>query len=44
LRDLADIIAGPVAFIINSSIRQGVAPFQWKISRINPLAKTFPPV
>jgi hypothetical protein len=44
LRDLADIIAGPVASIINSSIRQGVVPFQWKLSRINPLAKTFPPV
>jgi hypothetical protein len=33
-----------IASIINSSIRQGVVPFQWKLSCINPLAKTFPPV
>ena len=44
LREFADIIAVPVIAIINSSICQGVVPSQWKLSRINPLAKTFPTV
>ena len=29
--------------IINSSIRQGVVPSQWKTARITPLPKSFPP-
>ena len=44
MKDLADILAPPVAAIINSSIRQGIVPPQWKESRIRPLPKTYPPV
>ena len=43
LKECADILAGPVSAIINSSIRQGVVPTQWKIARISPLPKTTPP-
>jgi hypothetical protein len=32
------------ADIINSSIRQGIVSFEWKLSYVNPLAETFPPV
>jgi len=41
---LAHYLASPVAAIINSSLRQGIVPEQWKISRITPLPKLFPPV
>ena len=43
LKEFADILAGPVCSIINSSIRQGVVPTQWKVARISPLPKTTPP-
>ena len=43
LKELADFLAAPVAAIINSSLQQGVVPDQWKISRITPVPKLFPP-
>jgi hypothetical protein len=39
LINLADVFAAPVCCIINSSIRQGVVPFQWKLSRVTPIPK-----
>jgi len=44
LRELANYLAPPVAATINSSLRQGIVPDQWKISRITPLPKLFPPL
>jgi hypothetical protein len=44
LKDLADVLAGPICFLINSSIRQGVVPRQWKVARISPVPKIYPPV
>jgi hypothetical protein len=32
LEDLADVLAGPICSLINSSIRQGVVPRQWKVA------------
>ena len=42
LIQLADVFAAPVCCIINSSIRQGVVPSQWKISHITPIPKCIP--
>jgi len=39
---LADVLAAPVCSIINSSIRQGVVPGQWKCSRVVPIPKCSP--
>jgi hypothetical protein len=44
LVDLADILAAPICSIINSSIRQGIVPTQWKIARAVPIPKVFPPL
>ena len=44
LRKLADVIAGPICALINSSIRQGTVPEQWKFSRITPIPKCVPAV
>jgi hypothetical protein len=44
LKDLADVLAGPIYSLINSSIRQGVVPRQWKVARISPVPKIYPPV
>jgi len=40
---MAYYLAAPLAGIINSSLRQGIVPDQWKISRITPIPKVFPP-
>ena len=44
LKSLADLFCTPLCSIINCSIRTGVIPSQWKLSRVTPLPKTFPPV
>ena len=43
LKELASFLAAPVTSIINSSLLQGIVPDQWKISRITPVPKIFPP-
>ena len=43
LKELSHILAEPICAIINSSIRQGIVPEQWRIAHITPLPKTFPP-
>ena len=35
LKDCADIIAGPLAYIINLSIKTSTVPSAWKIAKIN---------
>jgi len=40
---MAYYLVVPLAGIINSSLRQGIVPDQWKISRITPITKVFPP-
>ena len=42
LKHLADVLAAPVCSLINSSIRQGVVPRQWKLSRVTPIPKSSP--
>lgn len=42
LKDLADVLAAPITAIINTSLRQGVVPDFWKVSRITVLPKVFP--
>jgi hypothetical protein len=37
-------LAAPICSIINSSIRQGIVPTQWKIARVVPIPKVFPPL
>ena len=44
LVDLSDVLAAPIYSIINSSIRQGIVPTQWKIARVVPIPKVFPPL
>jgi hypothetical protein len=44
LRSIADLIAGPICSIINSSIRCGIVPTQWKLARVTPLPKVYPPL
>ena len=34
LKNLADIFGAPVTAIINASLRQGIVPELWKISRV----------
>ena len=43
LRDLAPLIAKPIAKIYNNSIREGHVPSQWKSAYICPLPKKNPP-
>lgn len=43
LNDTAEILVAPICSIINSSIRQGIVPTQWKLSRVTPLPKCIPP-
>ena len=42
LRVLADVLAAPLCALINTSLRQGKVPEQWRIARISPIPKTFP--
>ena len=44
LRNLTAILAPPVTSIINSSMRQGVVPDEWKLARVTPIPKIYPPV
>ena len=39
LKDSADIVATPVAFIINTSLRTTQVPSNWKSARVIPLFK-----
>ena len=39
LKDSADIVAKPVAFIINTSLRTAQVPSDWKSARVIPLFK-----
>ena len=43
LRDLAPLLAKPIAKIFNSSVREGHVPEQWKQAYICPLPKKNPP-
>ena len=43
LRDLAPLLAKPIAAIFNSSIRDGHVPSKWKMANICPLPKRNPP-
>ena len=40
---MSDIIASPLTRIINTSIRQGNFPDQWKISKVTPIPKVVNP-
>ena len=44
LKETAEVISAPLCAIINSSIRQGLVPNQWKISRVTLLPKCNPPI
>ena len=44
LKKFSEILAGPVCALINSSIREGYVPTQWKMARVTPIPKVFPPV
>ena len=44
LRELADVFAEPICALINSSIRQGIVPVQWKVARISLIPKVHPPI
>ena len=44
LVQLADVLAAPICALINTSIRQGIVPNQWKTARITPIPKINPPV
>ena len=37
LKDSADIVARPLAIIINASLRQGKRPNDWKAARVIPI-------
>ena len=43
VKALADVLCGPLCAVINTSVRTGVIPWQWRISRIAPIPKTIPP-
>ena len=44
LRQFADILAAPICALINTSFRTGIVPQQWKLARITPIPKVFPPL
>jgi len=44
LKELATSLAPPVTSIFNNSVRQGIVPDQWKLTRITPIPKLYPPV
>jgi hypothetical protein len=41
---LADVLAAPICALINTSIRQGIVPNQWKTARVTPIPKINPPL
>ena len=40
LKDYADIITGPLAYIINLSMKTSTVPSVWKIAKITPIFKS----
>ena len=40
LKDVANEISKPLAFIINKSLSSGIVPDLWKISKVTPLYKS----
>ena len=42
LIELADVLAAPISALINSSIRNGCIPIQWKLSRVTLVPKEIP--
>ena len=44
LVELADVLAAPVCALINTSIRHGIVPSQWKTARVVPIPKLNPPM
>ena len=40
IKDSANIIAKPIAYVINLSLRSGLFPDEWKIARVVPLHKS----
>ena len=43
LRDFSHLLAGPLASILNDSLREGVLPSVWKTANTIPLPKVLPP-
>jgi len=43
IRDFAHLLAGPLASILNDSLREGVLPSMWKNANVIPLPKVLPP-
>ena len=43
LRDFSSVLAGPLAAIFNSSLREGILPSLWKTATVVPLPKKHPP-
>ena len=43
LRDFSSVLAGPLAAIFNSSLREGILPGLWKTATVVPLPKKHPP-
>jgi hypothetical protein len=43
LHDFAHVLAGPLASIVNDSIREGSFPKEWKVANTVPLPKVHPP-
>ena len=39
LIELADLITGPVTFLLNKSIEQGILPIDWKLAFISAIYK-----
>jgi hypothetical protein len=42
LKHLPGVLGPPLAAIINCSLRQGIVPDAWKLSRVTSVPKTFP--
>ena len=42
LKDHTNILAAPLTAIVNSSLREGVIPNEWKMANVIPLPKTKP--
>ena len=42
IKAMSDILCEPLCALINTSIRTGVIPVQWRISRITPIPKCIP--
>jgi hypothetical protein len=40
LKDVASVIAGPISYIINLSLRSGQVPTDWKVAQVVPLHKS----